>query len=350
MSGMCANQLHFHISKWVSLAAGAWGSPCVRVLRRPTPWFGVLVLVLLAAGCVPKTGGTAGGSRHTGCVVAVVPRQTQGAYWTRVERGARDAANRLGMTLKWAGPLTSSEVAAQKIIVENLLAAGVDGIAVAPIDRAAALPAIQAAEKTGMPAVLFDAFGARGGNGPIFQIELNQRQVGITAAQKMFEILGGKRARLVAFTGPSDVTQARVRSGSFAAWMTNASMDVVANVSCVETAAADSMQRVTRVLDSHVKDGRLQLDGIFAADPPIALDVGHAVQSFRARGITCHAVVVGYGDNPALVKLLRSKVIHVLLVPQPEEIGRLAVEVLARYLDGEQIVSPVDPGVGILEQ
>jgi len=164
----------------------------------------------------------------------------------------------------------------------------------------------------------------------------------------MFEILGGKRARLVAFTGPSDVTEAHVRAGSFAAWMTNASMDVVANVSCDETAAADAMRHVTQVLDSHVKDGRLRLDGIFAADPPIALDVGHAVQSLRARGITCRAVVVGYGDNPALVKLLRSKVIHVLLVPHPEEIGRLAVEVLARYLDGERIATPVDPGVGIL--
>jgi len=121
------------------------------MLCRPILWVGGLLLLSLAAGCGPRTGGTAGGSRHEGCVVAVVPRQTQGPFWTRVERGARDAADRLGMTLKWAGPLTSSEVAAQKIIVRNLLATGVDGIAVAPIDRAAALPAIQAAEKTDLP-------------------------------------------------------------------------------------------------------------------------------------------------------------------------------------------------------
>ena len=134
-------------------------------------------------------------------VVAIVPQQTQGPYWSRIEKGARAAASELDVVIRWDGPLTQTEALAQKVIVQKLVAAGVDGIAIAPIDPAIVMPAMDQATGANLPIVVFHA--PLDNAKPICTIVPDEQQIGVEAAQKMYEILGGGFARLLVLSGPS---------------------------------------------------------------------------------------------------------------------------------------------------
>ena len=61
-------------------------------------------------------------------------------FWASVEQGAKDAAAALGVDLVILSPPQESDVMAQVNQLEDQIAKGVDGIAVAPTDPTAVAP------------------------------------------------------------------------------------------------------------------------------------------------------------------------------------------------------------------
>jgi ABC-type sugar transport system substrate-binding protein len=91
---------------------------------RPRPWFyvilmGLLMVTCVAAGCRRQTSDTADHQKKL--VIAVIPKSTGAEFWETVEDGAREAAERLGVQMKWEGPLTETELAEQNKIIENMI-------------------------------------------------------------------------------------------------------------------------------------------------------------------------------------------------------------------------------------
>ena len=52
--------------------------------------------------------------------LGVVPKSTGGEFWETVEAGAREAAKELGVSIRWEGTVTETELAEQNKIVENM--------------------------------------------------------------------------------------------------------------------------------------------------------------------------------------------------------------------------------------
>lgn len=296
-------------------------------------------------GCGDRTAKILRRSARQRRVVAIVPQQTQGPYWSRIEKGARAAARELDVVIRWEGPLTPTEAVAQKVIVQKLVAVGVDGIAIAPIDPAIVMPAMEQATGANLPIVVFHA--RLDGATPICTIVPDEKQIGVEAAQKMYQIFGGWRAKLLTLSGPSSLAS-NARADSFADWMSKASMDVIGNESCDDDAASGA-RTAASVLRDFVKNDALQIDGIFATDEQTTEQVGRAVRALRREGLARKAVIVGYGTSPVLIDLLRSGTIRALLVPQPERMGELIIRNLVRYLDGEKVKPTIDPGIDILQ-
>ena len=69
--------------------------------------------------------------------LAAIPKSTGGEFWETVGRGAQHAAKDLGVTLKWEGTVTETEIAEQNKIIENMVNLGVQGIALAPLNQKA---------------------------------------------------------------------------------------------------------------------------------------------------------------------------------------------------------------------
>ncbi|HOB32045.1 MAG TPA: hypothetical protein PKH32_04095, partial [Verrucomicrobiota bacterium] len=66
----------------------------------------LVCLILAASSLAPVLGA----ERLT---LAAIPKSTGGEFWETVERGARRAAQDLGVTLKWEGTVTETEIAEQ---------------------------------------------------------------------------------------------------------------------------------------------------------------------------------------------------------------------------------------------
>src|SRR5207249_4988432 len=92
-----------------------------------------------------------------GEVIAVIPKSTGGEFWETVERGAKKAADETGVTMKWEGTVSETEIAEQNKIIENMVNLRVNGIALAPLNKSAMRKQVEAAVDAGIPVVVFDS-------------------------------------------------------------------------------------------------------------------------------------------------------------------------------------------------
>lgn len=114
--------------------------------------FAVTVLTLLMALTLASGQAAFAQSR----VFAVVPKSLDNPFFADVEAGAAVAAQELGVELQFVGPATH-DIAEQIAVLESLIEAGVDGIAVSPTDAASVTPVIRRAVQAGIPVITFDS-------------------------------------------------------------------------------------------------------------------------------------------------------------------------------------------------
>ncbi|MCL4195756.1 MAG: substrate-binding domain-containing protein, partial [Thermoguttaceae bacterium] len=170
-----------------------------------------LVLALSAAtGCTerPQTDSAAGGSKNGRLVIAVIPKSLGADFWENVEDGAREAADKLGVEMKWEGTLTETEVAEQNKIIENMVNLDVDGIALAPLNQVASRRSVEGAVNAGIPVVVFDS--EVDGTAHTSFVATNNTGGGALGAKHMIELLGGKgRVMVMRFIQGTGSTEAR---------------------------------------------------------------------------------------------------------------------------------------------
>ena len=91
--------------------------------------------------------------------VIVIPKGTTHEFWKTLHAGALKAAERAGERRgDLAGAAEGRRSRAQQIqLVQNAIAAGVDGIVLAPLDARALVEPVEAAIAKGIPVVIFDS-------------------------------------------------------------------------------------------------------------------------------------------------------------------------------------------------
>src|ERR687898_973945 len=96
-------------------------------------------IVLAALGLAMACSGNGDAGTMT---VAVIPKGTSHVFWQSIHAGARKAAQELGVSVAWRGPLREDDRDSQVSEVENAVARGVAGIALAPLDESALVPPV----------------------------------------------------------------------------------------------------------------------------------------------------------------------------------------------------------------
>ena len=105
----------------------------------------VFLSTLLFAGCEKKSAAPdAVGSRKV--TIAMLPKSKGNQYFVTCEKGARSAAEGLGVELLFDGP-TNTDPAKQNEIVENWITLGVDAIAAACENKEGISTALQKARQ-----------------------------------------------------------------------------------------------------------------------------------------------------------------------------------------------------------
>lgn len=121
----------------------------------------VLLALGLMTGCAVQKNtaapadGAAGGKSDGKLTIAVVPKLVGIPYFNASEKGAKQAADKLGVELIYTGP-TQPDAAQQVKVIEDLISKKVDVIAVAPNDAAALTPVLKKAKDQGIKVMDWD--------------------------------------------------------------------------------------------------------------------------------------------------------------------------------------------------
>src|SRR4029077_5014330 len=87
---------------------------------------------------------------------ALVPKSISVPFYADVEKGCKEEAEKLGVKLLYTAPNTPDE-AEQVQILRDVVARGVSGLAVAPMNADSVVGVIADARKKGIPVITFDS-------------------------------------------------------------------------------------------------------------------------------------------------------------------------------------------------
>jgi ribose transport system substrate-binding protein len=274
--------------------------------------------------------------------IAVIPKSTGGEFWETVNKGAQQAAQELGVTMKWEGTVTETEIAEQNKIIENMVNMGVQGIALAPLNQKASRKEVENAVKTGIPVVVFDS--AVDGTAHSSYVATDNKHGGTLGAQELVRLIGKKKARVMCMRFVQGTGSTEARAAGFIETAKAAGYEVAADpypdtgtIEGCKTAAANALEKF-------VKQGRLDLDGVFACNLYSTIGLASALEDLRKGGVKVDVKFVGFDTSKKLVAEVQDGKINTLVAQNPSRMGYLAVETIVKVVRKEKVPAIIDTG------
>ena len=275
--------------------------------------------------------------------LACIPKSTGGEYWETVARGAQHAAKDLGVTLKWEGTVTETEIAEQNKIIENMVNLGVQGIALAPLNQKASRKEVENTVAAGIPVVIFDS--AVDGSGQSSFIATDNKNGGVIGGKEIVRLIGDKKgAKVMCIRFVQGTGSTEARSAGFIETAKAAGYNVVADPYPDTGTIEGCKNAAVNTLEKFVKDGALDLDGIFAANLYSTIGVESALDDLRKGGVKVNVKFVGFDTSKKLVESVQAGKIDALVAQNPEKMGYLAVETLYKVVKKQTVPKMVDTG------
>jgi ribose transport system substrate-binding protein len=275
--------------------------------------------------------------------LAAIPKSTGGEFWETVGRGAQHAAKDLGVTLKWEGTVTETELAEQNKIIENMVNLGVQGIALAPLNQKASRKEVEDAVAAGIPVVIFDS--AVDGQAQSSFIATDNHNGGVIGGKELVRLIGDRKdAKVMCMRFVQGTGSTEARSAGFIETAKAAGYTVAADPYPDTGTIEGCKNAAANTLEQFVKDGALDLDGIFAANLYSTIGVESALDDLVKGGVKVHVKFVGFDTSKKLVEDLQSGKIDALVAQNPEKMGYLAIQTLYKVVKKQPVPPMVDTG------
>ena len=289
--------------------------------------FAVLAALLaIGAGCARQSGTK---------VIGVSLLTREHVFYRDLERSMKETAERHHFRLiinsgDW-------DLARHQAQMENFIVQRVDAIIVCPVDSKGIGPAIQKANRAGIPVFTAD-IRAEGGE-IVSQVASDNVEGGRLAAEYLAKLLGGRGEIAIIDQPTTQSVIDRVR-GFLEVVARHPEMRVVARPS------GDGVRDRAMKAAEDLLQGFPNLAGIFGINDDSALGALAAVEAAGRKGI----VIVGYDGIPeARQAILRGSALKADVVQYPVEIGRITIETIARHLAGEKVPADIPVKVGIID-
>jgi ribose transport system substrate-binding protein len=298
--------------------------------------------VVAALWCAACSGNQ--NQQRGGITVAVIPKGTSHVFWQSIHAGAEKAAQELGVTVAFRGPLREDERDSQVAEVENAIARGVAGIALAPLDDSALVGPVSSAMRRKIPVVIFDS-GLKGEDYVSF-VATDNDVGGRLAGEHMAKLVGPKgRVVMLRYAEGHDSTTRR-EEGFLAAVRQQPGIQLV-SVNQYGGADVEGAYRRGEALLSSLKtaDGKLPVDGIFTPNESGSFAMLRVLQD---NSWAKQVKFIGFDASAGLVKGLRDGQIQGLIVQDPVNMGYLAVKTLVAHIRGEKVQRRIDTGVRLV--
>ena len=277
-----------------------------------------LLLALLASACGKRSGSAKRISFIT---------NNASDFWSIARKGTEKAAQELpNVEVEFRIP-SSGAADEQKRIVDDLLAKGIDGLAISPIDPANQTQMINDAAKQTV-VITQDSDAPKSDR--ICYIGTDNRAAGRQAGQMIKEALpnGGK---IMVFVGKIDVQNARERFDGIKDALNGSNAQVVD----VRTDDTDRVRAKANVADALVKYPDLvALVGLWSYNGPAILS---AVKDANKVG---QVKIVCFDEEDDTLKGVNEGSIYATVVQQPYEFGYQAIHLIAKILNGDRSTIP----------
>ena len=276
--------------------------------------------------------------------VAVIPKGTSHVFWQNIHAGAEKAAQELGVTVVWRGPLREDDRDSQVTEVENAIARGVAGIALAPLDESALVAPVSSAMKRKIPVVIFDS-GLKGDEYVSF-VATDNEAGGRLAGEHLTKLLNGKgRVVLLRYAEGHDSTTKR-EEGFLRAIQQSPGLQIVSANQYGGADVEGAYKRAEALLGSlKGPDGQLAVDGIFCPNESVTFAMLRVLQDNAWAG---KVRFIGFDASDNLVKGLRARHIDGLVVQDPVKMGYLGVKTLVSHIRGQNVERRIDTGVQLV--
>lgn len=290
----------------------------------------IVGLALAASTAACNRGEKTGASGPT---LALVVKTLNNAFFIDMEKGARAAADSLGLQLVVQAPEREIDVEKQMQIVENLIERKIDVLLLVPNGSREIVPAILKANAANIPVVTVDTRvdgpSLKAANGKIATfIGSDNVDGGRIAGEFVAQKLGSKGKIAVLEGIPGHETGDSRLAGFRGAIAKYPGITIVAS----QTAnwERDQAFNVTQnILQSHP-----DIQAIFACNDVMALG---AVEAIAAAGKTKDIVVVGFDAQDDARTAIRQGRMAATIAQNPREMGRLAVISANRILKGQTV-------------
>lgn len=289
----------------------------------------ILGLAVCLSGCgrEAETGG-AGKPK-----IALIVKTLNNPYFIDMQKGAEEAAARLGVNLIVQAAERDTDSERQMQIVENIIQTQPDAICLVPSGTKELLPAIEKANKAGVPVLIVDnrideAAAKERGIRTETYIGSDNHEGGRIAGAFLIKHFDGK-AKVAILEGVAGQGSAVQRlQGFLDALEGHPGMEVVAT----QTANFEREQGFNvcqNILTAHP-----EIQALFACNDMMALG---AIEAIRTAGKTGDIAVVGFDAIADAREAIRTGAMLGSVAQYPVEMGRVAIETAFKVVNGESI-------------
>ena len=274
-----------------------------------------LVMTMLGLAVLPVTAQPV--------TIGVSLPQDDNPFYIAMLKGIRARAQELGWQVAY---VSSNEDKLRQINgVQDLLARGVKGVLISPIDAVGVNAAYDAAAQAKIPIISI----ARGSASPnqTLHVAMDEKQIGRDIASWTAQRIGGK-GKVAMISGPPGAPTFRNLNEGY--------LEVMAKYPSISVVARKE-GALTRERGLKVAEDALvahpDLAAIYTANDDVALG---AAQAVAASGRVGKTIVTGMNGVPPALKAVKDGNVGMTVELNPVLWGRLGVDVLAAYLKGER--------------
>lgn len=297
-------------------------------------WILTLALALsVGVGC---GGGSGPGSTGKRPVVGVTLLTQTHDFYKELEQGLREEAAVRGLDVV----VTSCEMdpAKQASQIDDFVAQRVSAILAAPCDSAAIGANLAAPEQAGIP--VFTADIAASSGRIVSHVASDNVQGGRLAGQALARYMHGRGKVLIIDHPTVASVQDRVRGFE-------QELAKHPEIRIVGRPSSDGQRAKAMAIMEDMLQAHRDLTGVFGINDDSALGAAAVLEAAGRKDV----VVVGYDATPEAQNAIRSGgPLKADVVQSPRQIGRKAVEMVARHLGGESVPPLVSVEVGLVDQ
>lgn len=254
--------------------------------------------------------------------------QDDNPFYVAMLRGIRARAGELGMEVV---TVSSQEDKAKQINgVQDMIARGVKGILISPIDATGVNAAYDAAAAAKLPIISV----ARASTSPnqTLHVAMDEKQIGRDIANWTVRAVGGKGKLAVLSGPPGSPTFKNLLDGYSEVVAKNSGVSIAFN----QAGGLTRERGLKQAEDALVANP--DLVAIYAANDDVALGASQAVAAAGKKG---KIVVTGMNGVPPALRGVKEGALGLTIELNPVTWGRLGVDVLAGYLKGEKFQQQV---------